>query len=83
MKNQRIFLEKECSLRMFIREYLARSFYFFYLSISMASVNAWDDIDLIEMEYDSIDDCWTYPCPCGDFFFLTVCLLDFFFLFCG
>ncbi|GBG24654.1 Diphthamide biosynthesis protein 3 [Hondaea fermentalgiana] len=33
---------------------------------------AWDDIDLDDMTFSEKDDLYTYPCPCGDDFFITV-----------
>mmetsp|Transcript_16215 Transcript_16215/g.31394 ORF Transcript_16215/g.31394 Transcript_16215/m.31394 type:complete len:152 (+) Transcript_16215:65-520(+) len=33
---------------------------------------AWDDINLDEMTFSQEEDMYTYPCPCGDDFFITV-----------
>ena len=32
---------------------------------------AYEEVMLDEMEYDGFDDCYYYPCPCGDRFVLT------------
>ena len=32
----------------------------------------YDEMDLVEMEFDEAGDKFTAPCPCGDKFFITV-----------
>ena len=31
----------------------------------------YDEVDIYDMEYDDDDECYYYPCPCGDRFFIT------------
>lgn len=38
-------------------------------STSMAS---YDDVDLLDMDFDVTAETYYYPCPCGDKFFITV-----------
>lgn len=33
---------------------------------------AWDDVQLLDMAFDEGVDSYTYPCPCGDLFTITV-----------
>mmetsp|Transcript_5696 Transcript_5696/g.10216 ORF Transcript_5696/g.10216 Transcript_5696/m.10216 type:complete len:194 (+) Transcript_5696:241-822(+) len=33
---------------------------------------AWDDIELLDMDFDAEEDVYTYPCPCGDLFIMPV-----------
>ena len=39
---------------------------------------AWDEIDLLDMEFQPSSELYTYPCPCGDDFIMPVeYLIDF------
>jgi diphthamide biosynthesis protein 3 len=32
----------------------------------------YDEVEIEDMLYDSMKQMWTYPCPCGDRFILTL-----------
>ena len=32
----------------------------------------YDEVDLLEMEFRAEDDTYTFPCPCGDKFFIPI-----------
>jgi len=33
---------------------------------------SYDDVDLIDMDFNASEETYKYPCPCGDDFFITV-----------
>jgi len=35
-------------------------------------MSAYEEVDLLDMELDEGEEVYTYPCPCGDKFFITV-----------
>jgi diphthamide biosynthesis protein 3 len=37
----------------------------------IANTAPYEEVTLDEMDYDDIDDCYYYPCPCGDRFVLS------------
>ena len=36
-------------------------------------VSIYDDVELLDMDYNAEQESFKYPCPCGDQFFITVC----------
>ena len=35
-------------------------------------MSAYENVDLLDMELDEEQELYTYPCPCGDRFFITL-----------
>mmetsp|Transcript_3644 Transcript_3644/g.4564 ORF Transcript_3644/g.4564 Transcript_3644/m.4564 type:complete len:129 (-) Transcript_3644:380-766(-) len=35
-------------------------------------MGSYDDVDLIDMNFDAAEETYSYPCPCGDNFYISV-----------